>query len=206
VHRSLLEQREDRHGDGAAASPTGTAPGAVAVGATAPAMVVMMMMCDDVVHVTSVDPISYVEITIHRYLLRCNCYVPGMAAERDLERLVTGLAPTRRPGRFVFVTLDRFRPELGPAATVVEAEGVTHVITQATADGAALPYDFVAAWITLEVHSALDAVGLTAVVATALARAGISCNVIAATHHDHLLVPIDRVDEAIEVLAALGRD
>nr|WP_269151213.1 ACT domain-containing protein [Spelaeicoccus albus] len=66
-----------------------------------------------------------------------------------------------------------------------------------------MPYSFVAGWITLQVHSALDAVGLTAAVSTALATAEISCNVIAGNYHDHLLVPIDRLDDALGVLREL---
>ena len=54
-------------------------------------------------------------------------------------------------------------------------------------------------------HSALDAVGLTAAVSTALADADLSCNVIASYHHDHLLVPADRGAEAIAVLSDLSR-
>jgi len=49
----------------------------------------------------------------------------------------------------------------------------------------------------------LAAVGLTAAVARALADAGISCNVVAAAHHDHLFVPVDRAAEAIEALSRL---
>lgn len=61
----------------------------------------------------------------------------------------------------------------------------------------------VAAWIALQVHSALYAVGLTAAVSSALAEAGVSCNVIAGYHHDHLLVPFERGQEALTILRAL---
>jgi hypothetical protein len=77
-------------------------------------------------------------------------------------------------------------------------------VHQEDADRLQLRYDFVAGWITLQVHSALAAVGLTAVVSTALADAGISCNVVAGYHHDHLLVPLERVDEALTVLHGLA--
>ena len=53
-------------------------------------------------------------------------------------------------------------------------------------------------------HTALDAVGLTAAVATALAEHGIPANVIAGFYHDHLLVPEDRADDAVAVLRGLG--
>jgi len=60
-------------------------------------------------------------------------------------------------------------------------------------------------WITLMVPSALDAVGLTAAVATALTREGIACNVIAGFHHDHLFVPVDETARAMSALARLSR-
>ena len=53
--------------------------------------------------------------------------------------------------------------------------------------------------------SALDAVGLTAAVSRALADAGLSCNVLAGLHHDHLLVPAGRAEEALAVLRELSR-
>ncbi|MCU0260636.1 MAG: ACT domain-containing protein [Ilumatobacteraceae bacterium] len=127
-----------------------------------------------------------------------------MPAERDLQRLLAGLRPRHVPGEFVYVTLPDLDPALAPLATVREAEGISHVIDRSVADAGGLAYDFVAGWITLDVASALDAVGLTAAVAAALTEAEISCNVLAGTHHDHLLVPADRVDEALAVLAALS--
>jgi uncharacterized protein len=68
-----------------------------------------------------------------------------------------------------------------------------------------LPVAFTAAWITLNVHSDLAAVGLTAAFSGALGQAGISCNVVAGVHHDHLFVPIDQAQRAMEALHALSR-
>ncbi len=85
-------------------------------------------------------------------------------------------------------------------ATVREDEGLTLVLARERADELGLAYDFVAAWITLRLHSELDAVGLTAAFSRALADAGIGCNVLAGLRHDHLLVPADRAEEAIAVL------
>ncbi|WP_175108399.1 ACT domain-containing protein [Pararobbsia alpina] len=45
---------------------------------------------------------------------------------------------------------------------------------------------FRCAWITLTVNSALEAVGLTAALATALGNSGISCNVVAGAYHDYI--------------------
>jgi uncharacterized protein len=128
-----------------------------------------------------------------------------MAAERDLTRLLRGLRPALNPGRFVFTTVTGPVPVgVQPVVTVAEPEGRTLVLPQHEADAAGLGYDYVAGWITLRVSSALDAVGLTAAVAGELARAGLSCNVVAGYHHDHLFVPHDRAAEAVTVLAALA--
>ena len=129
-----------------------------------------------------------------------------MGAERDLGRLLAAMDPVQRPGEWVFVSLapgHAVAAALPSAATVVEDEGTTHVVERHVADERGLTYDFVAAWLTLRVHSALDAVGLTAVVAGALAEVGISCNVLAGAHHDHLLVPVDRADDALVALVQL---
>ena len=97
-----------------------------------------------------------------------------------------------------------FRSATGRAqAVVVEDEGVTLVLRRADADALGVSYGFVAAWLTLTVHSALDAVGLTAAFSRALGDAGISCNVLAGFHHDHLLVPAAARDRALAVLRSL---
>ena len=124
-----------------------------------------------------------------------------MSGERDLGALLRGLEPELREGTWVYVADPGF--PLDAAVTVVEPEGRGHVVARAVADGHELPWDFEAAWITLRVHSALDAVGLTAAVATALTAEGIACNVVAGLRHDHLLVPVDRADDALAVLRAL---
>jgi len=68
-----------------------------------------------------------------------------------------------------------------------------------------LPIAFTAAWITLTVHSDLAAVGLTATFSQALGQAGISCNVVAGVHHDHLFVPVDAAQSAMDTLQTLSR-
>ncbi|MGB8383024.1 MAG: ACT domain-containing protein [Dermatophilaceae bacterium] len=109
-----------------------------------------------------------------------------------------------RPGRFVLVTVEDGTLDADVLASVVEPEGLGVVVTQDDADRLGLTYDCVAGWITLQVHSALAAVGLTAAVSTALAAADTSCNVVAGHHHDHLLVPIDRLEDALGVLRRLA--
>ncbi|MET8681019.1 ACT domain-containing protein [Streptomyces sp. NPDC004647] len=128
-----------------------------------------------------------------------------MTGERDLTQLLSGMRPHLNPGRYVFTAVTDGPPDgVSAVVTVAEDEGLTLVVRQEDADAAELPYDYVAGWITLRVHSALDAVGLTAAVAVELARAGLSCNMVAGLHHDHLFVPYDRVAQAVELLDSLA--
>jgi hypothetical protein len=59
--------------------------------------------------------------------------------------------------------------------------------------------------VTLQVHSSLEAVGLTAAVSQALTERGISCNIVAGYFHDHLFVPHGHGPEVVELLADLAR-
>lgn len=130
-----------------------------------------------------------------------------MTGESNLHTLLGRLSPVRRPGEYVFVRARDSTP-VEPAdvlASVQEGEGLSLVVDRELADRLGLPYDFVAAWLTLQVHSALGAVGLTAAVASALAEVGISCNVIAGYHHDNLLVPSDQAEAALEALRELSQ-
>jgi len=124
----------------------------------------------------------------------------------DLDLLLRSLEPALHDGVYVFTSvpsgeaLSDFAPCV---ATFREAEGVTLVLPEADALRLGLPVLFRAAWITLTVHSDLQAVGLTAAFATALGDAAISCNVIAGAYHDHLFVPVERAGEAMAALSAL---
>ena len=123
----------------------------------------------------------------------------------DLAELLRTLRPVLNDGTYVFVSLphEADSSALEPLATFREKEGLTVVVGEERARLAGLRVLFRAAWITLTVHSDLAAVGLTAAVADALTRANISCNIIAAAHHDHLFVPVESARAAIEVLTAL---
>ena len=125
-----------------------------------------------------------------------------MAGLTNLHEILGALRPRVRPGNFVYVTLAE-EPAVETQARIVEDEGVTLVIDQRIADAQGYPYEGVFGWITLQAHTSLSSVGVTAAVATALARVGLSCNVLAGFYHDHLLVPADDVAEAIEVLGGM---
>jgi hypothetical protein len=125
--------------------------------------------------------------------------------ERDLATLLRELRVTKRPGAWCMVSGVELPGDVDVQASIAEGEGTTSVISAADASRLGITPEFVMAWLTLEVNSALDAVGLTAAVASALAEDGLACNVLAAFHHDHLLVGFDEQDRAIEVLEGLAR-
>ncbi|MGZ8413315.1 MAG: ACT domain-containing protein [Gemmatirosa sp.] len=124
-----------------------------------------------------------------------------------LTGLLRSLAPVIRDGQWVFCSLD---PEVARAhahaalASMREDEGTSLVLPRTYAADAGLADAPAFRCITLTVHSSLEAVGLTAAVATALAARGIAANVIAAARHDHVFVPAARADEALAVLCALS--
>lgn len=114
------------------------------------------------------------------------------------------MEPELRSGEFVFSSTDAVPPGAEVFAWIREDEGVTLILDRLEADRLRLTYGFVAAQITLRVHSALEAVGLTSAVSTALGEAGISCNVIAGYFHDHLFVPVADGRRAVQVLRELA--
>jgi hypothetical protein len=132
--------------------------------------------------------------------------VPEGGGGQELDQLLAALSVAQRPGAWCLLSGVAVPPEVVVQASVVEDEGTTVVVSVAEAERLGQRPDFVAAWLTLEVASALDAVGLTAAVARALADRGIACNVLAGFHHDHLLVPHDRAAEAVEAIEALRSD
>ncbi|RYE39690.1 MAG: ACT domain-containing protein [Hyphomicrobiales bacterium] len=118
--------------------------------------------------------------------------------ETDLAMLLAKMEPVLFREPYGFAIWQGALPE-ETFATVREAEGLT-VIAPLAVLGGVEPW----ARISLTVHSDLAAVGLTAAFAAALARVGISCNVIAGVHHDHLFVQWDRRGDAMAALRGLS--
>lgn len=129
-----------------------------------------------------------------------------MAGGRDLGALVRGLDPVLHPEVLVFAAVPAGEPvpEVACFARVVEDEGTTLVLAEADAARLGLEAELPCRRIELRVRSDLAAVGLTAAVAGALATAGISANVVAAFHHDHVLVPAADADRALAALRDLA--
>jgi hypothetical protein len=127
-----------------------------------------------------------------------------MAGIDDLDVLLATMDPVLHPERYAFAATTGPSDGVEAFARIVEDEGTTLVLLHDEAVRHGLDVGFVAARITLTVHSALDAVGLTAAVATALANDGISCNVIAGYFHDHLFVADADAERALAALRSLS--
>lgn len=126
-----------------------------------------------------------------------------MTAIRDLDVLLREMRPALREGDYVFCCVAPEEAEAYVASALClfrEEEGVTLILDRAHAERAGLAYGPVMRCITLTVHSALEAVGLTAAVSAALTRHGISANVVAAYHHDHIFVPAEDAERALLAL------
>ena len=127
-----------------------------------------------------------------------------MNAETDLDTLIRNLKPRTLPATYVFCSLaDADYGALShtsPLASFAEPEGLTLVLTRESADQEDLPYQGTFRCISLQVHSSLEAVGLTAAVTGELAAEGISANVIAGYHHDHIFVPAHQAESALRLL------
>lgn len=131
-----------------------------------------------------------------------------MAGETDINLLVKSMKPELNPGEYVFVTVDDL-DSIERSSTICEfkeKEGTTLIIEKKKADQMKLPYDYIAAWITLTIHSSLNVVGLTALFSTELAKNDISCNVIAGYYHDHIFVAEKDAEKAVALLTALSKN
>lgn len=131
-----------------------------------------------------------------------------MPALTDLQQLLASLSPRLNPGTFQFCCVAEPRAEHFAAAlgSFREDEGWTLILPREDAQRLGLESDYAAAWITLDVQSALAAVGLTAAFSRALAKQGISCNVIAGFHHDHLFVAEADAERALTALRQLATE
>lgn len=130
-----------------------------------------------------------------------------MSGVTDLDLLLKTMAPVLVAGRFVYASVPAGEVEKhlsrNPLGLFHEAEGVTLILPAERAEGLAASPPM--RMITLTVHSSLEAVGLTAAFAGALNREGISANVVAGYHHDHIFVPERDAERALEALRGLSR-
>ena len=133
-----------------------------------------------------------------------------MSGETELKRLLQSMQPQLLADDYVFISIENARygelSELKPKAMFMESEGMTLVVPETLALQHGYYYESVFQCITLQIHSSLDAVGLTAAFATQLAGCGLSANVIAGFYHDHIFVQKNQAKIAVEALNALVKD
>lgn len=126
--------------------------------------------------------------------------MPGIT---DLKKLLKNMQPTLLKGKYVFCSIsesDLKHLRISPVFTFKEKEGISIVLSKQAADKNKLKYSGVWALITLNVYSDLSAVGFLAIITRALADARISTNVVSAFYHDHLFVPTDKAEMALDIL------
>ncbi len=126
-----------------------------------------------------------------------------MAGEKNLRLLLKNMTPELCPDIFVFCSVPLNEENCGavtPLMIFYEQEGKTMILHKEDAIRNRISYQFPCQKITLNIHSALDAVGFLAQISTVLASSGISVNAVSAFYHDHLFVPVEKAEEAIELL------
>lgn len=132
-----------------------------------------------------------------------------MPGATDIAILLASISPRLMDGEFVFCTFENARygdyAHLEPVGACSEQEGLTLIVPLSKAVEYNLDYTSVFKGITLGVYSSLDAVGLTAAFSVALAGRGISANVIAGYHHDHIFVRSEHAQRALEALNELAQ-
>ena len=129
-----------------------------------------------------------------------------MPGETNLTTLLKNMTPVLNEGDYVYCIISSIQ-SIDTAHILglfKEMKGFTIILQREIADRLQLEYSYIAAWITLTIHSSLAATGLTAAFATALAQEGISCNVVAAYYHDHIFVAKEDAERAIAVLKRLS--
>ena len=130
----------------------------------------------------------------------------GSAGEADLLTLIAQMSPSLDNQVWAFVSVGEVSTEYvteHALATFRETEGTTLIVPWEIAqefDVCSEPMSR----ITLNIHSSLEAVGLTAAVSQALASEAISANVVAGFYHDHIFVPQTAGERAVACLTLLS--
>ena len=130
-----------------------------------------------------------------------------MSGGTNIATLLANMDPTLSAVEVVFCSFPNpsltDKAYLNPIGCFMEPEGLSLIIRRQVAEAHGIWYSVVLQAITLSVHSNLEAAGLTAAVAGRLAQHGISANVVAAYHHDHVFVPVADAERALAVLRTL---
>jgi hypothetical protein len=124
--------------------------------------------------------------------------------ETNLDALLRTMEPVLHPEVYVFCTVPLGSSlSVAPVATFREVEGLTLIVSAAEAAQVGLVAVYPCRWITLNVHSSLEAVGFLARITGLLATHGVSVNPVSGYYHDHLFVPVERAEEVMHLLGEL---
>ena len=131
-----------------------------------------------------------------------------MPGQTDLKKILESIDPYLVDESFIFMTTDQslssISNTLNPIASFKENEGLSIVITQATADKNAITYDSVFSCISLGVHSSLESYGLISTISRELTQNNISTNVFSGYYHDHIFVQSGKAGMALEIISNIG--
>ncbi|MBT8417877.1 MAG: ACT domain-containing protein [Silicimonas sp.] len=131
----------------------------------------------------------------------------GTRPVKGTQKMIANMTPVLQPGTFVFCAMihnkDATAAMTLARGTFVEDEGLSLILPRGDADRLGLSYETPMKQITLMVYSSVQGVGLTAAVAKALTKKKIPANVVSATQHDHVFVPAELANDALETLRDL---
>ena len=131
-----------------------------------------------------------------------------MSGILQLKELLKNINPVLSDEEFIFAELkDKNINDvamLNPFAAIHEDEGLTVVIEKRIAEKNNIVYESSFRKITLQVYSSLNSVGLTDAVSTVLAESNIPANIIAAFYHDHVFIPSNLANKAINIIKSLS--
>ncbi len=127
--------------------------------------------------------------------------MPGI---NNLKVLLKSMKPKLVKGKYVFcrISANKFSKlnDVEPVMCFSEKEGITLILEKKDADKLELNYETIWAFITLTVHSDLNAIGFLAEITKVLAKNKISVNAVSAYYHDHLFVPYAKANKVIKLL------
>ena len=128
-----------------------------------------------------------------------------MKTLKKINEIIKNLNPKLNKGEYVFCSIKDINDinMIDIVSSFKESEGYSIIISKEEAIKNSLHFYFVSAWITLEINSSLDSIGLTSAFSKELTEAGISCNVLAGYHHDHIFVPYHKKAKAMKILGDL---
>lgn len=125
-----------------------------------------------------------------------------MSGQRNLTEVLKSLQISCDNIEYGFGTIKTNAIELTSEilGTFKETEGLTVIAQKEYLEKNNIHHEGIYAKLTIEVHTSLELVGLTAVLAKQLGENNISANVIAGYFHDHIFVQYDLREKAIVAL------